>query len=310
MNYSFKSADNISTVHAVKWIPEKEPIAILQIVHGMMEYIERYDEFARFLNEQGFIVAGHDHIGHGHTAENNSELGIMKTNDPSGVMVEDIYTNYTKLKAEYPDLPYFILGHSMGSYMLRKFLSVKSNKLEGLSGAIIMGTGTESDLLLYPGRVIVNIVGRIKSWDYKSNYIKGLMFGPAYKGYNLDGSDPENSWLTTDSSLVKKYYDHEHCVFDFSVNGYRALVDATIFDNRIKNIKKIRKDLPILFISGDKDPVGNLGKGVKAAYRKFKIAGIKNVTLKLYEGMRHEVLNEVDRIKVYKYIYLWLKTQM
>lgn len=306
MEYTFASLDQYSQVHAVKWLPQEKPVAVLFIVHGMTEYIERYDEFARFLNERGFIVAGHDHIGHGTTAPDDSELGIMRTKDPSGVMVGDIFTHYQLLKKEYPDLPFYILGHSMGSYMVRRFLSEKAEAIEGLTKAVIMGTGTESDLILYAGRMIVTLVGTFKGWDYKSTFVKNLMFGAPYKEFSLDGSNPEKSWLSTDVEKVKAYYKDKYCTFMFSVNGYKALVDATIYDNKVSNIAKIRKNLPLLFISGAKDPVGGLSEGVKKAVQKFEKAGMENITLKLYEGKRHEILNEVNRTEVYEYLYSWL----
>ena len=306
MEYSYKSKDSVSTVHAVKWEPEGPVKGVLQLVHGMMEYIERYDEFARYMSARGFVVAGHDHIGHGHTAKDVSELGLMHSDDPSGVMVEDIYENYSILKKEYPDVPYFILGHSMGSYMLRKFLSVKTNELSGLNGAIIMGTGSELPALLYAGRALIGMMLKVKDRDYKSDFVKGLMFNSYYKEFDIDGINHEKSWLSRDVELVKKYYNDEFCVFKFSINGYRGLVDSTIFDNKQSNIDKIRKDLPILFISGSKDPVGGQSDGVKKAYDKFVKAGIKKVDIKLYEGMRHEVLNEVGRDEVYAFLYEWI----
>jgi len=310
MNYTYKSADGVSTIHAVKWIPDGEVKAVLQIVHGMMEYIERYDEFARFLSSNGILVAGHDHIGHGHTAKDDSELGIMHTDDPSGVMVEDIISNYKTVKEEYPGVPYFILGHSMGSYMLRKTLSEKNQELSELSGAIIMGTGTEKDMLLYCGNAIIGIVKAFKGRDYKSKFVKGLMFNPYYNEFDIEGKDYERSWLSKDVTLVEKYYNDKYCVFDFSVNGYKALVDSTIYDNKVSNIEKINKKLPVLFISGSKDPVGGLSDGVKKAVEKFKAAGMEKVTLKLYEGMRHEVLNEVGRAEVYEYLFQWITENM
>lgn len=306
MDYTFKSKDGVSDVHAVKWIPEGEPKAVFQIVHGMMEYIERYDEFARFLRERGILVAGHDNIGHGHTAKNKDDLGIFHTDNPSDVMVDDIYTHYALLKEEYPNVPYFIMGHSMGSYLLRKTLSQKAEEMKDLTAAIIMGTGTEADALLYSGRIIVNLVGKIKSYDFKSSFVKGLMFGSAYKEFDITGTVPEKSWLSSDAEKVKQYYSDDYCTFDFSVNGYKALVDTTIYDNKVSNIQKIKKDLPLLFISGEKDPVGGLSVGVKKAVEKYKQAGIQNIDVKIYEGKRHEVLNEVNRQDVYQDIYQWV----
>lgn len=302
----FDSYDKKSRVHRVKWLPEKKHVAVLQLVHGMKEYILRYQEFALFMAERGFLVAGHDHIGHGYTATDVGNLGEMDTGDPCLVMVEDIYTHYRMLEEEYPGIPHFIMGHSMGSYMVRRFLSEKSQDLGTLKGAILMGTGTESDMTLYAGRIIVNLVKSMKSRNYRSDFVKGLMFGPPYKQFNLDGSLPEKSWLSTDVERVTAYYRDPYCTFDFTVNGYKALVDATIYDNKISNIQKIRKDLPVLFISGTMDPVGGLGKGVRKAADKFEKAGLSNVSVKMYEGLRHELLHEIGRETIFKDIFEWL----
>ena len=132
--YKFDSADGVSKIHCVKWTPEGEPVAVLQIVHGMVEYIERYRPFAEYLNRQGFVVVGHDHIGHGESVANEDEWGIMHAKHPSDIMVEDIYSHYKMTKEDYPQIPYFIMGHSMGSYMTRKCLCVKAKEMDGLSG--------------------------------------------------------------------------------------------------------------------------------------------------------------------------------
>ncbi len=309
--YFFESADDVqSKIHAVKWTPEDGQIkAVLQICHGMQEFIDRYQEFADFMADQGFCVVGHDHIGHGESVTSLEELGIMHTDTPAETMVSDMYTNYRINREQYPDVPYFILGHSMGSYLLRMMLSMRADDLTGLDGAIIMGTGTEADGTIKMGRMVVNIVGGIRGWNHRSKFVAGLMFGAPYKGYNTDGTVPEKSWLSKNVENVKQYYANPLDNYMFSVNGYRLLLTATLYDNQMENINKIRKDLPILFVSGDKDPVGGLGEGVKKAYDKYKEAGIHDVTIKLFEDDRHEILNELDRADVYAYILNWITTR-
>ena len=172
INDTFPSADDRGTlIHAVEWLPEKAPIAVLQLVHGMTEYIERYDDFARYMVRHGFVVVGHDHIGHGESVDSKEDWGIMYTRRPDDVMVEDIMTNYRRAKEKYPRIPYFILGHSMGSYLVRKFLSVKSGQLEGLSGAVIMGTGTVPVWQARLSMAVLQFIARQKGWDYKSPLI-------------------------------------------------------------------------------------------------------------------------------------------
>ncbi len=309
-DYDFLSSDDVSTkIHAVRWDGDKEPVAVLQLVHGMQEHIERYDEFARFLADKGFAVFGHDHIGHGLSVANEEELGIMHTDHPADVMVEDMFTNYTLIKKEYPDKPYFILGHSMGSYLLRKYLCVKSSQLSDVNGAIIMGTGTENNAAIAAGSMLCRLLMAIKGRDAKSDIIKGLMFGSKYyRQFDLTGKSPGDSWLSKNVDNVRAFNDPSNkkdgC--EFSLNGYMVLLDATAFDNRMSNLRRMRTDIPILFVSGDNDPVGAMGKGVRSAYEKFKAAGVPDLSIKLYEGDRHEILNETDRDVVYNDLYEWM----
>ncbi len=308
---NFLSADGVSKIHVVTWTPDQgEPVAVLQLIHGMVEYIERYEPFARYLTDQGFAVVGHDHIGHGSSVSDSSQWGVMQGRHPSDVMVEDIYRNYCLIEEAYPQLPHFILGHSMGSYMLRKFLSVKAKDISRCSGAIIMGTGTEKDATIAMGRALIAVMALVKGWDYRSKFAAGLMYGPAYKEFDTNGSQPEKSWLTKDTEIVKSYYVDPACSYIFSLSGFKGLLEATAFDNRQTNIDRIPKKLPILFASGAQDPVGNLGKGVREAYNKFQRAGITDLNIKLYEGDRHEILNELDRKQVYQDLYEWMKERM
>lgn len=308
--YQFESADGISKIHGVKWTPEQEPKAVLQIVHGMVEYIERYRPFAEFLNKNGFVVVGHDHIGHGESVSKEEEWGIMHAKHPSDIMVEDIYSNYVHTKKEYPELPYFIMGHSMGSYMTRKCLCEKAKEMDGLTGAIIMGTGTESSMTINAGLTMINLMSLFKGDKYRSTMVRDMTYGAPYKQYDCTGATPDNSWLTKDTEIVKKYYKDPKCTFVFSLGAYRGLVESTKYDNDPSNIAKMKKDLPVFFVSGEADPVGNMGKGVIAAKDKFVAAGMKDVSIKLYPNDRHEILNETDRQVVFEDIYQWMLGKM
>ncbi len=309
--YTFESADGVSTIHAVKWLPDDGNItAVLQITHGMVEYIERYTGLAEFLNSKNVAVIGHDHIGHGDSVKSEEEWGIMHCECPSDIMVEDIFTNYKKGKEMFPDKPYFILGHSMGSYMLRKFLCEKANDIDGIDGAIIMGTGTEADGAIKAGSTVVKMIAAFKGYDHRSKFVAGLMYGSTYKGYDTDGTgDRTKSWLNRDVDEVNKYYADPKCTYMFSLNGYKALLEATGYDNNMDNINKMRKDMPIIFMSGSQDPVGAQGEGVKAAKAKFEEAGIQDISIKLYEDYRHEILNEIGKEVVYQDIYDWIMSK-
>lgn len=312
-NYTFQSADEQkTTIHAVKWLPESGEVkGVIQLVHGMIEYIERYSQFAEYLTERGFVVMGHDHIGHGDSVSSPDDWGIMHAAHPDQVMIEDMFTNYQIIKKQYPDVPYFILGHSMGSYMLREFLCEKADQFTGVNGAIIMGTGTVSPGTCNGGLFVLNLLKAFRGRDYKSASVANMMYDAPYKGYSLDGSDPENSWLSKNVESVKKYYTDPKDTFLFSVNGYYGMVTAVKYDGNVKNIRKMNHDIPILFVSGADDPVGARSVGTQQAYEKFKEAGIKDVTIKLFDGDRHEILQETDRLEVvFPYIYDWMSSKM
>ncbi|MCR5686723.1 MAG: alpha/beta hydrolase [Lachnospiraceae bacterium] len=311
--YSYKSADDRKTpIHAVKWEPEDgNTAAVLQLVHGMQEYIERYSEFAEYLVGKGFSVYGHDHIGHGDSVSDDADRGIMHSKHPADTMVADMFTNYGIIKKEHPDKPYFILGHSMGSYLLRKFLYDCAEKLSGVNGAIIMGTGSVSSAAIFGGNILCSLIMAVKGGASPSPFMRSIMFGGSYDEFDSTGEHPENSWLSHNVENVRAFTDpgNKKVSYDFSLSGYKVLLDSTGADNRMSNIRRMNMDIPIIFVSGDHDPVGDMGVGVKKAYEKFKAAGVKDLSIKLYEGDRHEILNELDRETVYADLYAWMKAR-
>lgn len=304
VEFSFPSCDGKTTIHAVKWIPDNgEYHAILQITHGMIEFIERYREFANFLNEKGFMVVGHDHLGHGESVSSKSEYGFMREEKPADALVEDMHNLRTIVQNENKGVPYFMLGHSMGSYMLRKYLTVYN---ENLAGAIIMGTGAMPNMTMKFGMMLCKLIAKLKGWHYVSKFVTSLSFAGPYKKFDVTGKDASNSWLTKDEEIVKWYYSEPKCTFPFTVNGYYGLMNAVYHDCQLENIKKMPKTLPIFIVSGKDDPVGDMGKGVQKVFEWFKQAGMEDVTCKLYENDRHEILNETDRQQVYEDIADWL----
>lgn len=302
--FSFTSKDGKTRVHAVRWLPEQGEIrAVLQITHGMVEYIERYRPFAEFLTGKGFLVVGHDHIGHGESVATREDWGYFASR-PSDTLVADMHRLRKLTVRDYPNLPYFILGHSMGSYLLRKYLTIFG---EGLQGAIVMGTGCVKDGTVRMGMGIARLQAALYGWRHRSRLLQRLSYDKPYKKYDTTGRDRSNSWLTKDVSVVETYHGDPKCSFVFTLNGYMGLFEAVLYDNQPGNIAKMPKELPIFLVSGEEDPVGNLGKGVRQVYDKFKEAGVKDVTLKLYKDDRHEILNETDREVVYEDLVEWLK---
>ena len=307
-NFTFLSNDEKTAVHAVKWTPDSgEYKAILQITHGMVEYIERYADFAEFLTKNGYMVVGHDHIGHGQSVATKEDWGYFSEGNPSDTVIEDIHKLRTMIQAENPGVPYFLLGHSMGSFMLRKYLAFHN---ENLRGAIIMGTGFIPENLTNLALKLTAVVAKLRGSRHRSKLIQSLAFGADYKGFDMTGEKPEDSWLTKDVAIVNQYYNEPRCTYMFTVNGYKGLFEAVNFSCNPKNAARIPKKLPLFIVSGEQDPVGGLGKGVKDVYEMYKTAGLADLTYKLYENDRHEILNETDRQVVYSDLLAWMNVRI
>ena len=273
----------------------------------MVEFIERYTTFAEFLCENGYMVVGHDHIGHGASVASKEDWGYFCEGNPSDVLIEDIHKLRTLIQEEYPELPYFLLGHSMGSFMLRKYLAFHPEKLRG---AIIMGTGFIPEALTNVAMKLTTFVAKLRGSKYRSKLIQSLAFGSDYKGFDMTGEHPENSWLTKDVEIVKAYYNEPRCTYMFTVNGYKGLFEAVNFSCNPENTAKISKKLPLFIVSGEQDPVGGLGKGVKQVYDMYQKCGALDVTYKLYENDRHEILNETDKQVVFEDIMAWMNVRI
>lgn len=210
-------------------------------------------------------------------------------------------------RKEHPGVPYFMLGHSMGSYMLRKYLAIHG---EGLTGAIIMGTGCIPDNTTKLAMFIAKLQAAFFGWHHRSKLLQKLSYDKYYHQFDLTGKDASNSWLTKDEEIVKTYYADPKCTFVFTVNAYMGLFEAVLFDNQKENIEAVPKSLPLFFVSGAMDPVGGCGSGVKKVYNKFDVAGKEDITWKLYDNDRHEILNETDRDVVYHDIRAWMNVHL
>ena len=307
-----KSTDGQNQLHVVIWEPAKklanssgntkELKAILQISHGMIEYVERYDEFARFFNENGILVIGNDHLGHGKTAANDEALGYFGEGQ-SKTVVADLYEVTKYAKETYgKDIPYFLFGHSMGSFMARRYLMTYGN---ALTGAIICGTGYTPGIILTAGNICAKIIRLFKGEYHRSLFLKKIAFGSYNK--RIPDAKTENDWLSRNMKNVEKYNQDKYCTFLFTVNGYQTLFGVLKFIQKKENIAQIPKELPLYFIAGKEDPVGNYGAGVLKVAKQYKDNGIKNIKIKLYENDRHELTNEIDRNTVFQDILQWLE---
>lgn len=301
----FKSGDGRTDIHAIEWIPEEEPKAVLQICHGMVEYIDRYDEFARFLVQKGYYVVGHDHLGHGASVRGEEEYGFFHETKGNEVLQRDIHTLRVCTKKKYPTVPYILMGHSMGSFLVRQYIQTKG---EGLAGVILMGSGHQPAIVLRAGMALCRVFSKVKGDHYRSVWVDRLAFG----GFNRKFAPARTKmdWLSKDNSRVDAYLAHPWCNFTFTVNAYYHMFSGMLELTKTKRNDLIPKDLPIFLVSGKDDPVGGFGKGVIKVYKEYKSIGLKQVRMHLYEKDRHELLNETDRGRVMWDIYEWLKLQM
>lgn len=297
--FYYPSNDGVTQIHAVEWIPEGEIKAVLQICHGMVEHIGRYHNFAEFMASRGYYVIGHDHLGHGKSVGSADKLGFFGKPDGNDYVVGDIHKLRLQTTEKCPNVPYFMLGHSMGSFLLRQYLGLYG---EGISGAIVMGTGEQPSAVLAAGKLVCKVIGTAKGWHYRSKFVDGLAVGSYKKKLGA-------AWLSKNLENVEKYAADPLSGFTFTVNAYYHMFSGMAKMNQQEKAGKTPKNLPIFFVAGEEDPVGNYGKGVENVYHKYVAAGYEDVNIKLYEGDRHEILNELDRDVVFDDILTWLENR-
>lgn len=296
---TFDSRDGVSKIHAVRWLPDGEVKGVFQLIHGMAEHIERYENVAEWFTQKGFVVTGDDHLGHGHSVSLDGTYGYFCENDPATVVVRDVHRLKKITQELYPGVPYFILGHSMGSFIMRNYMFKYGS---GITGAIVCGTGSQPNAVLNFGLFLSKIQSAILGGKHPGKLINRIAFGDPKKipvGH-------ENDWLCTDPLVCEKFGQDKLCGFLFTVNGFYTMFSLMKRMQDEKNINKIPKELPVKIISGTDDSVGNYGKGVTLAYEKYKSCGIKDIEIKLYDGLRHEILNEPCRKEIYEEIYEWM----
>lgn len=300
---SYLSKDNQTEIHAIEWTPENEPVAILQIAHGMVEFINRYDRFARYLNEKGIIVVGNDHLGHGQSVSSPNQLGFFADENGNQCVIEDMHTLYSLTKIKYPHLPYFLLGHSMGSFLARQYIEMYGKELEG---AIIMGTGQLPAALVTSAKGIASFLGQWKGNRHRSTFLTQLALGSNNKAF--EPARTQRDWLTKDTEIVDAYNENPLNNFIFTTNAYYNMFEGIQYAQQ--HVEDVPKDLPILVISGAMDPVGDYGLGPKKVYDSYIDNGIMDVQLRLYEDDRHEILNETNYQQIYNDIYIWLQSHL
>ena len=285
-----------ATLNVLLCLPEGRPRAVLQMTHGMVEYIGRYEQLACWLADRGVAAVGHDHLGHGGSVVSREEYGYFGRPDGNRLLLDDIHrvTRWAKALPELEGLPWFLLGHSMGSFYARQYLCEYGGELQG---AILMGTGWQPRAAAWAGRALCHLLAAFHGWRYRSKLVDSMAFG----GYNRSFRPARTSkdWLNRDEKEVDRYLSEERCSFRFTLNGYDSLFTALerLCDKEL--LARAPKDLPVLFLSGDDDPVGDRGRGVQKAAQSLRDAGMRRVEVKLYPGARHELLVELNRQEVF-----------
>ena len=291
--------DSKTRIHVCRWEPEGRPRAILQIVHGIAEYSARYDHFAQFLTKHGYLVIAEDHMGHGESMDDNTVQGYF-----SGgwfAAVADTYYLLEQTKAEFPDVPYILFGHSMGSFMVRTILQEYPDS--GISGCVICGTGWLPEAVVKTGLQLAKAICKKSGEKVPSEFLNKVVFA----GYNkrVEHRKTTYDWLNRDEREVAAYLADSKCGFIPSAGLLRDMLIGILHIQKKANLKKMRSELPIYFIAGGDDPVGDYGKGVRKTSARFVASGMQDVSCKIYPLCRHEILNEINRSEVYEDVLEW-----
>ncbi|MCI9413774.1 MAG: alpha/beta hydrolase [Clostridiales bacterium] len=302
---SYPSSDGIHTLYATVWLPPEGDIrAIVQICHGMVEHMQRYEWLAGELTSRGFLVCGDDHLGHGRSAEKKEDLGYFGEKDGWRHLIEDEDGLRRIMEKEYPHLPYFLLGHSMGSFITRNYITLHG---QGLAGYLCCGTGGRNNLIGF-ALLLSNLMVGLGRGRKKGVLLNKL----AFRDYNSRYGEvvTGNEWLSRDDTNYRPFAKDPKCHFLFTNAGFRDLFTLLHKVSGRQWSDRVPKELPLIVLSGDMDPVGGFGKGVRQVYDWLKASGMKDLTLKLYPGARHELHNESNRDEFVGDITAWMEKRM
>lgn len=299
---NYQSKDNITNIHAIMWIPTTKVTAILQIEHGMAEYIKRYEGLAQLFNELGILVCGNDHLGHGESVIDNNHYGYIAAKRGDKILVDDAISLTEIMKNKYPNVPYYILGHSFGSFIARNYIA----KYDKINGIIIMGSSYQSQIKMRAA-IILSYIEQFyhHGWFYRSKLLHKITIG------NLERFFEEKRkycWLTKNNQVLDKFEKDPLCNSDFTCNGYLNMFRLIKRCNKKRTYKNTNRDLPIFIVSGKDDPVGNFGASALKIDKLYKKANFKNVKLKIYNGMQHNILDEPEKIIAINDIIAFINT--
>ena len=304
-DFYFDSSTGRNRIRARRCDPDCSPRAVVQIVHGIAEHMERYDEFMQFLASNGILAVGCDHLGHGKSAASPDELGLFAEQDGWSYVLKDIDKLRDKIREEYHDLPYVFFGHSMGSFLTRNYIIDNPHKYDAV---IISGTGHQPLPVVLGGYAMASLAVKFSGPRSIGYTLNDVAFGAYNKGF--DNPRTKFDWLSRDNAIVDKYIEDPLCGFVATVSLFRDMMGGIKYITNQNNIDRMNKDIPVYFMSGKEDPVGENGAGVTRAYNAFAKAGIKDVFMRLYPGGRHEMLNETNKEDVYRDILNWLDEKL
>lgn len=299
--FNYMSSNGSTLIHCIKWIPDN-PIGVIQIVHGVTEHIDRYEEFANYMVNQGYIVIGNDHLGHGKSIITDKPKMFIGELGSWNYLVKDINTLYEIITEEYK-LPTYLIGFSLGSFVSRHYL-IDYNPI--YKKAILVGTGIQPNIVLNILKLIVK--GEVKKIGVEntSKFIRELSFGTYNK--QIKDAKTDYDWLTSSEEEINKYINDPLVGKDTTGSLFYELLDGMVYTSKLSNIKKM-KELPILLLSGLDDPVGSKGNGVKKLENIYKKNNI-DVSLKLYEGKRHDLFHETNKLEVFNDILTYIKKEL
>lgn len=305
--FTFLSTDGKTQLHGMRWEPEGGSVrAVLQICHGVAEHIARYDAFARYLNGLGIAVVGHDHLGHGLSLPEGGTPVYFGEGNTWNTVVDDIYVLHQRIRLWYPDVPLCIMGHSMGSFLTRTYLIRYPGTVKA---AVIMGTGWQPKAVIAGGMAVAKAVGAVVGENGTSDLVTNLAFGAYNKLFAPNRTSCD--WLSADEGNVDAYMADPLCGADATVGLFRQMLLGIRFNQKLSNLRQMDPRIPVLFVAGEKDPVGDCGNGVRRTYQEFRRAGVQDCTLKLYPGLRHEILNEkAQQQQIFEDIGQWLISKL
>lgn len=300
----YPSSDGKTTIHACIWTCEGEPKAVLQIIHGMAEYAERYAPFAEYLNKYGITVCAEDHLGHGKSVVDKNCYSYFADQKGYAPVLKDIRSLTELVKPKYEGVPYFVMGHSMGSFFCRKYISLYGSEL---SGAIVMGTGFKPKAVTGSAKFMTRLVALFKGWKHHSKFIDNLAFGSYNKKFE---KRTEFDWLSKNPQNVDNYIADDLCGITFTCNAFFGLFSILGEACKKRTFKVTDKKLPIYLVAGSDDPVGDFSKGVVKVYERYQKAGVEDVSLTLYRGGRHEILNDDCAPQVYEDVRDFIQSKL